>query len=140
MKQNKTMLILLLSLLALGITASAETIDVAIEGFAFTPNDLTISVGTTVRWTNNDAAPHTSTSDDMTTWDSGTLTTGQDWSFTFTEAGAFPYHCEIHPSMTANITVTARPVPSLGFLGMILLTIMLIGTGFFFSTKRNTAK
>ena len=29
------------------------------------------------------------------------------FEFTFTEAGTFAFHCNVHPSMTGTITVTA---------------------------------
>jgi len=94
--------------------AQAATVDVDIQGFAFSPGDLTITTGTTVRWTNLDGVAHTSTSDGAG-WDSGSLANGQDYSFTFTTAGSYPYHCTFHPSMTATVTVNdPRPVPTLG--------------------------
>ena len=89
---------------ALTIQAEAATIDVDIVNFAFDPTPLTVCTGDTVRWTNLDSAPHTSTSD-TAVWDSGTLTTGQDYSFTFTSSGTYAYHCSIHPSMTASVEV-----------------------------------
>lgn len=77
---------------------------IAIQDFAFDPDDLTIPVGTTVTWTNNDGAPHTVTADDGS-FDSGNLGQGDTFTFTFEEAGTFTYICKIHPSMTATITV-----------------------------------
>ena len=74
-----------------------------IDGFAFTPPDMTVPVGSTVTWTKNHAANHTVTSD-TGVFDSGTMAQGA--TFTFTEAGEFPYHCAIHSSMTATIHVT----------------------------------
>lgn len=79
--------------------------------FAFSPATLTIKVGTTVTWTNTTQAPHTVTSDDGKTFDSGTANPispgGGTFSFTFTKAGTFPYHCQLHPFMKATIIVTA---------------------------------
>jgi plastocyanin len=77
---------------------------IAIEGFAFGPADITIPVGTTVTWTNNDGAPHTATADDGS-FDSGNLSTGDSFSFTFDTPGTYTYHCNVHPNMTATITV-----------------------------------
>jgi plastocyanin len=74
-------------------------------GFSFSPSVLTIKVGTTVTWTNNTSAPHTVTSD--TGAFNGSLgRSGATFSFTFTRAGTFSYHCSIHPYMKATITVT----------------------------------
>lgn len=97
---------MLLLITPLAATASAETIDVDIVNFSFDPSRLVVQVGDTVRWTNLDSAPHTTTSD-TAVWDSGTLTTGDQFEFTFTEDGFFPYFCSIHPSMTAAIVVEA---------------------------------
>jgi plastocyanin len=77
--------------------------------FAFSPTTLTISVGTTVIWMNTTQAPHTVTSNDGKTFDTGTnnpVNPGVSFSFTFTKAGTFPYHCQFHPYMKATIIVT----------------------------------
>jgi amicyanin len=79
--------------------------------FAFSPTTLTIKVGSTVTWTNMTPAPHTVTSDDGKSFDSGISTpiapSGGTYSFTFKQAGTFSYHCQIHPYMKATIIVTA---------------------------------
>ena len=77
--------------------------------FAFSPATLTIKVGTTVTWTNMTQTGHTVTSDDGKSFDSGISTpiaaSGGTYSFTFTKAGTFAYHCQIHPFMKATIIV-----------------------------------
>jgi plastocyanin len=91
----------------------AESCTVEISGFAFNPANITVTVGTTVTWTNKDVgAPHTATADDQ---DPGT---GQPFfdidlpnqndsgSHTFDTAGDFTYHCEVHPFMTGSVKVT----------------------------------
>ncbi len=109
-----------------GISASADTVDVSIPGFSFYPADLTVNVGTTVRWTNNHAVTHTTTSDNAL-WDSGNLIMRQSFSYTFESPGEFPYHCTIHPSMTANVTVTqSRPVPSMNYFGLAALILAIL--------------
>jgi plastocyanin len=77
---------------------------VTIAGFALAPPTLEVAVGTTVTWINQDDAPHTVTADDGS-FDSGRLDQGQSFSHTFDEAGAFVYHCDFHPDMTATIVV-----------------------------------
>ena len=71
---------------------------------AYTPDDLNVTVGTTVTWMNTDSVPHTSTSD-ATGWNSGTLAPGGQFSFVFQTAGTFPYHCTIHPGMIGTVVV-----------------------------------
>jgi plastocyanin len=81
-------------------------IAVSIVDFAFEPSDLTVSVGDTITWTNNESGiPHTTTADEGL-WDSSTLRPDDTFTFTFTEPGTYTYLCTIHPSMTATITVT----------------------------------
>jgi plastocyanin len=79
---------------------------VNIAGYAFTPGNLTVKIGTTVTWTNKDNTAHTVTSDDGKFTSSGNLNSGDTYQYTFNTAGTFPYHCTIHPSMTATVTVT----------------------------------
>ena len=76
-----------------------------IEDFAFVPGTITIKVGTTVTWTNKDSVGHTATSDDGV-FDSGMLSKGSSYSFTFTTAGTYGYFCKPHPYMVATIVVT----------------------------------
>ncbi len=71
--------------------------------FGFSPARLTIRVGTTVIWKNMSSAPHTITSDDGTSFDSGTIPVGGTFRHTFTKTGTFSYHCNYHPYMRATI-------------------------------------
>jgi plastocyanin len=86
-------------------TTTAQEVKVEIENFLFQPSDISIPVGTTVIWTNRDGVPHTATSNDGV-WDSGNLSEGESFSFTFEEPGTYPYLCLIHPLMRGTVTVT----------------------------------
>ena len=77
---------------------------VSVANFAFAPATLTIKAGTAVTWTNNDTTTHTVTADDGS-FDSGHLSGSASFTFTFAKAGTFTYHCAIHSSMTATVTV-----------------------------------
>jgi len=83
------------------------TVQVAIQNFAFSPRTLTIAPGDTVVWTQKDSAPHTVTSDTSAWTASAELNSGQTFAHTFTTAGTFPYHCAVHPNMTATIIVAS---------------------------------
>jgi plastocyanin len=88
-----------------GDVVRADVSTVSIMNFAFNPPSTTVHVGDTVTWTNNDSfIAHTTTSS-AALWDSGALSTGQGFSFTFTSPGTFAYHCNIHPFMAGTITV-----------------------------------
>lgn len=98
------------------LPALAQT-DVMIMHFAFTPADLTVSAGTTVRWMNHDSIEHTATSQTgpgtlipSGVFDSGLLSMGQTFQFTFNQPGEYHYFCIPHgSSMQAVIRVTAPP-------------------------------
>src|SRR5947209_20482982 len=78
-------------LLATFITVARSSVQgaaatVAMQNIAFTPASITVTVGTTVAWTNQDTVPHTTTSD-APMWDSSIMNKGASFSFTFTKAG-----------------------------------------------------
>jgi plastocyanin len=98
------------------LAGAQATPAVRIVDFAFTPATLTVQAGTRVTWTHAGQAPHTVTSD-TGAFDSGRLMNGQTFTFTFTSAGSFAYHCEIHPNMQARVVVqaaapAAQPAPA----------------------------
>ncbi|MFI6280888.1 plastocyanin/azurin family copper-binding protein [Streptomyces sp. NPDC050988] len=111
-----SVLVLLVPLLLLWAApgpASAATYRVAMKGYAFGPGTLTVPVGSTVTWTNQDTAPHdVKTTSGPASIHSPMLQKGQSWSFTFTTAGSYGYYCTVHPDMTARIVVRAAPTPA----------------------------
>jgi plastocyanin len=89
--------------------ASSKTAD------AFDPNPVKASVGSTITWTNNDSTPHTVTSGsngkpdgkfDSSTGFKTLLTPGQTFEHKFTEAGQYPYYCQLHPNMVGTVSVS----------------------------------
>lgn len=78
------------------------------RSFSFDPAELTVSVGTTVTWTNTDSTEHTVTSGTPGTRSGvfdGTVAAGGTFSFRFTTAGTFTYFCRFHPTMRGTIVV-----------------------------------
>jgi plastocyanin len=107
-----TVLVLVLALTAISVPTAgadepqgAERVRVRIVDNRFRPRNLTIQRGTRVRWVNRGSNSHTTTSN-TGIWDSGTLSSGERFTRRFGRRGTFNYHCEIHPTMTATITVT----------------------------------
>jgi plastocyanin len=104
-----------------GGTPPGSPAPVTIQDFSFSPANVTIKVGTTVKWTNNGPSAHDVVSD-AGVWTSGTLsgpggsygggsTAGGSFQFTFAQPGTYPYHCAIHPpsaypNFTGTVTVT----------------------------------
>jgi plastocyanin len=83
-----------------------NTKTIEITDFKFDPKEIAISPGTKVTWVNHDDVPHTATADgDSPAFDSKALDTDEKYSFTFKNAGTFPYHCKVHPHMTGTVTV-----------------------------------
>ena len=83
--------------------ALAADSGVTIAGFAFSPQTITIDVGDSVTWTNNDDVDHTATGSGF---DTSTITSGGGTAtVTFDTAGTFAYACTIHPSMTGTVVV-----------------------------------
>ncbi len=87
-----------------GGTTTGTDHAVTISGSAFAPVNLTVAAGTTVQWTNKDNIAHTVTADDGS-FGSAHLANGGTFTQTFAAAGTYSYHCSIHPSMTAQVTV-----------------------------------
>jgi plastocyanin len=115
-------------LLALVLQGSAEaaTKDVSIVNFAFNPTTAKVKLGDAVKWTNNSASLHTTSSDGfadgqgtagVNLWHSGNLGTNGTFTFTFAVAGTFPYHCSIHSSMRGRVKVPIKAKPSTGIVG-----------------------
>lgn len=94
------------ALWGLGGTALAADHTVTIQGFAFGPDSVTVTVGDTVTWSNQDNVGHTATADDGT-FDTGTIPAAGTASVTFTTAGTYAYKCTIHTSMTGTVVVEA---------------------------------
>lgn len=101
--------------------------EVTMDGTAFIDPDgdrnqnatVSIQVGETVRWTNNDAVAHTVDSGEGSFGDdgdgvpegatsvlaSGNMGPGDSYEFTFETAGTWTYYCELHPGIMINATV-----------------------------------
>jgi plastocyanin len=86
----------------LSFSANGELINISISNFNFNPSDISIKIGDTVKWTNDDQAPHQIF---LLGFVSQVLNTGDSYSYTFKDGGIFDYHCNIHPSMTGNVSV-----------------------------------
>lgn len=78
-----------------------------IKNISYLQPKMTIAVGTTVEWTNNDPLPHSVTAVDKS-FNSGLIQPGKTYRHTFTKAGTFNFYCIPHPFMKGVITVTAQ--------------------------------
>ena len=82
----------------------AQGLEVRVDNFTFSPDTITVPLNSSVTWVNKDDIPHVIASNDGL-FKSKALDTDQQYSFTFTKAGTYPYYCSIHPKMTGKIIV-----------------------------------
>jgi plastocyanin len=89
---------------ALASASPAPAAVVHIRDFAYHSTPITIHVGDSVQFVNDDGDAHTVTASDKS-FDSGGLDTHETWTHTFTAPGTYSYFCALHPYMKAVIVV-----------------------------------
>ena len=86
-----------------------ETAEVGMKGIKFDPDSVTVKVGGTVNWTNNESVPHDVTKEDGPGADfssgKGNMNQGDTYERVLTEAGTINYVCTVHPNMKGTVTV-----------------------------------
>ncbi len=93
-----------------GAAGGGETAEVSMEGIQFKPKAVTVAVGGSVKWTNDEAVGHDVTKEsgpgaDFSSGSRGGMNQGDTFEQTFEEAGKFGYVCTVHPNMTGTVTV-----------------------------------
>jgi plastocyanin len=88
-----------------GAEAGGGSAEVSMEGIKFNPAEISVKVGDTVTWTNNDSVGHDVTGDDFKSGDPGALQNGDTFEHTFDKAGTFDYVCTVHPGMEGSVSV-----------------------------------
>ncbi len=75
----------------------------------FVPMAIKVKVGTTVTWTNKDSVHHSITADNVASNapDGPLIGQGEKYSFRFTKAGTYTFHCMPHPYMHGTVIVTS---------------------------------
>ena len=77
----------------------------------YVPSSVSINVGDTVSWSNDDTAAHTVTSGSPTggpdgIFDSSLFMAGTTYEHTFNDAGSYDYFCMVHPWMKGSVQVS----------------------------------
>lgn len=94
--------------------SNAKTINIPNSGVVFVPDTITIKVGETVRWVNNDysipfhmfsSVPGSGQTDEFEI-EITQLKSGESWEHTFKKTGEYPYFCFIHKGMVGKVIVT----------------------------------
>ena len=80
------------------------TVNVSVENFKYVPDPITISVGDSITWTNEDPVGHTATATDES-FNTGLFFPDKIATITFDAAGTFPYFCATHPEMVGTVVV-----------------------------------
>lgn len=81
---------------------TVETSTVTLKDFKVSPVDIKVKAGTEVTFKNEDSTNHTITGDGF---DSGNIKSGETYKKKFDSAGAYEYHCSLHPSMKGRVVV-----------------------------------
>src|SRR4051812_33080699 len=113
------LIVMIVAVLATGVWTAAKshaaTWTVSIRDFSFQPAEITVHIGDTVTWVNNDSETHAIQGGPMNSPD---LAPGDRFSFTFQQSGDVNYICRIHTYMSgvvhvvnenATTTTTAAP-------------------------------
>ena len=87
-----------------GTGAGSEIVNVEIRNYKFVPQNITVKVGQTVKWTNNDTVLHNVVGSGI---ESDYLQKGERFTYTFEEEGTYQYKCTAHPWMEGEVIVEA---------------------------------
>lgn len=81
-----------------------ETVDVRIESYRFTPAEISIRAGDSVRWTNHEKrTSHSVILPGVP--ESERMFPDENWTYRFDKAGRYEYRCGPHPEMIGVILV-----------------------------------
>ena len=107
MKRHMISLLLALGILSQGVFADGNVHLVIIKDFKFSPQEVTVKQGETIRWENHEKRQYHSV------WFEALGEEQPDYFFPdefykreFKETGSFPYRCGPHPKMTGVVHVT----------------------------------
>lgn len=86
------------------VMSDEQQVTIDVEDNFFEPNDLTVRVGTEVTWKFKGKAAHDVT-EDRGAFESGTMTSGDEYVRTFDAPGTYGYYCTLHHVMQGTLTV-----------------------------------
>jgi plastocyanin len=92
-------------------TPALGVMQVSIRNYAYQPATIEVVWGTAVSWTNADTAVHSVVlphiiDSETDIRESGPLSRGQSFTYTFFARGTFQYYCAEHPNMVGSVIVT----------------------------------
>lgn len=84
----------------------AEMVEVSIAEYRFTPGEVRVKAGDSVRWTNQEKrTSHSIVFPEEGGRESDRLFPGETWMRRFEQPGRYPYQCGPHPEMKGVILV-----------------------------------
>ena len=86
--------------------SSGDVVEIHAKNILFNPDSVTVKVGQTVKWINDDSIDHTVTAKSGADFDSPLKGGGGTFEFKATKAGTIDYVCTIHTGQSGTITVT----------------------------------
>jgi plastocyanin len=89
-----------------GAASTSDAVEIDMKNFQFAPKDATVKVGQTVKWVNQDTAPHDAVDEKTGQFKSDQFAKGESYEFTPEKAGKIAYVCTLHPGMEGTLTVT----------------------------------
>jgi plastocyanin len=100
--------LMMVAVVALGMPGSpaspaGTTQSILMKGIGYEPRQVTVHVGDTLEWANQDIVAHTATAKDKS-WDVNVLP-GKSGRTVMKAAGTFDYICRYHPNMTGEVIV-----------------------------------
>ena len=86
---------------------SGGAVTVSMKNIQFNPKTVSVKVGQTVKWVNDEDVPHNVKAQSGASFASPTFSKGGSFEFTPKTAGTISYVCTIHaPAMAGTLTVT----------------------------------
>jgi plastocyanin len=89
-----------------GVSLGTPAVKVAAtDALVFDPSATTAKVSDVIEWDNTGTQLHNITFDGCASVNDDQFAPGGKWQAKFTVAGAYTYHCTIHPGMDGKLTV-----------------------------------
>jgi plastocyanin len=91
---------------------SGSSFIVEMQGNQFSPKGISVEIGTTVTWVNDDQVAHNVRQVESEFLSPDSISPGESFSYTFSRPGTFRYQCTFHhPTMNGVVIVqeTDRP-------------------------------
>lgn len=87
-------------------SSGSGAVTIKMQNIAFAPKSVTVKVGQTIKWENDDTVDHNVTATAGEQFKSKDFGKGGTYSYKVDKAGTIKYACTLHPGMEGTITVT----------------------------------